>query len=214
MSPRKLDRLNVEVAVQFVEDSFGSTFQREPAWSGPEGARFDGAESVHAVSLDRAMLWVKPNGLIEMTLPVRHEKDSDGRLILPLAAVVEVMTILPRAIQAGWHYRLFPGTLRPFRRLDWYFGLSPAITDSQGWHPWAALGFPHGQPPRATDMRPPLAHPEGFAERRLRSRRQKLDAIDLLQLALEDLLFRSGYREFGRPVADVLQPGCLNEKGK
>jgi hypothetical protein len=187
--PRRLDPSMVE---QFAHDTFPGVFPPDPENCVPtEIIRF---RAPHPKSpSEGAVVVVWPRGLVECAVPVPHVLTEDKKRVVELSAVAHSMFTTVAKLEEHWFDRLFPRKRFRRRRMDWYVGLTSAVSTETFWTPLSAFSFPGRSPERRATDGYPVTPPSGYGGRALWNQRMTTDPAALVRLALHDLLERGGY---------------------
>lgn len=197
-SPRRIDVAGIH---SWVREHFGDLFNEPDFVSPTELIRYRDEHCPNGASV--ALLNIRPDGLVEHSLPLNHRPldDTDAALsIVELGAAVAafVQSVHDGAYQSGFGLKKAP-------KLDWFFGVSQALyIEGKGSVPWKELEFPGRQPePRPAEMHPPVFG-RGLAEEDLRGVPPGADAVLVCRKVLIDLAERNGYRSFDAAIEDAI----------
>jgi hypothetical protein len=177
-------------ARRFVQQTFPTVFRDPPDYSGHELIRYRSADG----RPDAQIISIYPSGLVEIQWLIAEPPATS----LPMSNIIEPLTTLHRAVQAGRLSDLHqPRRLEGWRRVDWRVGVNGTATPREGGNSvaWSDVTAPTDLPAQLQNSPRPYCPAEGYAASRLTSLHRSADLGDLLAPVLEEHLAIGGYAD-------------------
>jgi hypothetical protein len=200
-----------DAAIRFIHRQFPSQFPIQPALSDVRtGVKFTVSPTG---STEDGYAWVWITGRADLSTYIRLEP-TDGRYIVPVAAILEPIAEMAEAIASPAYREVFSSRGRMVaRRFDWFIGVAGEVLRGDGCIvPWDDLDFPGRRPQRAGAQQYPYCPPGGFARDRLRGWNPHRPIRDLLEAFLEDFLQTNGYHDIKAAITDTLAAFAANRE--
>ena len=159
--------------------------------------RRDGPDGMPAAF---ALLW--PAGCLELITPIEHSLDDQQRPTIAVAEIASEVVRFATTIRERAHSAIYGEPDEDLQLVDWWIGVSPAISRNQ-YTPWSALTFPGRRPAdRASSQGPPF-DPLGFGHENLTGVRFDLLPAEVAMVAIADFIVQAGYIGRDNSIEDL-----------